>query len=308
MTTSGDWIEVRLRVDGECAEAVADVLSRFGHQGVSIEQDGIVPDVFDETDLPPASDLVVRAYFPADGAQHDRKLELERALGHMRLMVPLPAPTYRSLASQDWAEAWKAHYQPIRIGRRLVIRPLWIDVELANDDIEIALDPGMAFGTGAHPTTQLCLESLERLAGSALDMLDLGTGSGILAIAAAKLGLGRVLALDSDKLAVEATRANAEANGVGSQVHAVHGSLPYAIGAGRRFDLVVVNILARIILELAGNGLGQVVKPGGKAIFSGIIDTQADEVKAALRACGLVVDRQRQIGDWLLLEADKPLA
>ena len=191
-----------MRVDGESAEAVAEVLERFGHQGVSLEQDGIPPDVWDESEVPPPQNLTIRAYFPVDERLEATKNQLEAALGHMRLMYPMPTPAYRKLQADDWAEAWKAHYKPLRIGERLVVRPLWIEVELASDDIEIALDPGMAFGTGTHPTTQLCLEALEGLIEPAQDVLDLGSGSGILSIAAAKLGAGRVLALDIDEIAV----------------------------------------------------------------------------------------------------------
>ncbi len=302
MKDSGDWIEVSLRVDGESAEAVAEVLGRYGHQGVSIEQCGIAPDTWDETDLPPASQLLLRAYFPADSALEDKKAQLEAALGHMRMMYPMPTPVYRTVQAQDWAEAWKAHYQPLRIGKRLVIRPLWREVELEHDNIEIALDPGMAFGTGTHPTTQLCLEALEAAIQPGHDVLDLGSGSGILAIAAAKLGAGRVLALDSDELAVAATRANAEANGVGEKIVAEHGSLESLLTSARRFDLVLVNILARVIIELAGRGLGDIVRPGGIAIFSGIIDTQIDEVVRALEGCGLKSQGARKLGDWMLLE------
>lgn len=299
------WIEVSLRADGESAEAIAEVLARYGHQGVSIEQVGIPPDAWDETEVPPPQQLMLRAYFPDDDRLDSTKRELEAALGHMRLMYPMPRPGYRALEAADWAEAWKAHYQPLRIGKRLLIRPLWIEVSPAPGDVEIALDPGMAFGTGTHPTTQLCLEALERLIEPAQDVLDLGSGSGILAIAAAKLGARKALALDIDPIAVEATAANARANGVGDKVIAERGSLENVLGAARRFDLVVVNILARVILQLTEQRLGEVVRPGGAVIFSGIIDSQLDEVEAALRRSGLQATARRQQGDWMLVEAKR---
>ncbi len=307
MKNSGDWIEVSLRVDGESAEAVAEVLARFGHQGVAIEQDGIPPDTWDETEVPPAKDLLLRAYFPADTTLDDKKNELETALGHMRLMYPMPTPSYRKLQAKDWSEAWKAHYQPIRIGKRLVIRPLWTNIELGRHDIEIALDPGMAFGTGTHPTTQLCLEALENLVQPGQDVLDLGSGSGILSIAAAKLGARRVLALDIDSIAAQATQENAEANGVAGKIVAEQGSLESVLGSARRFDLLLVNILARIIIEMTERGLGAVLRPGGKAIFSGIIDTQAPDVEVALRRADLQPYARRQHGDWMLIEARRSL-
>lgn len=300
------WIEVSLRADGESAEAIADVLARYGHQGVSIEQVGIPPDAWDETEVPPPRRLMLRAYFPHDDQLDSTKQELEAALGHMRLMYPMPRPDYRALDEEDWAEAWKAHYQPVRIGRRLLIRPQWIAVEPAPGDIEIALDPGMAFGTGTHPTTQLCLEALERLMAPAHDVLDLGAGSGILAIAAAKLGARKVLALDIDPIAVEATAANVDANGVSDKVIAEQGSLVNVLGSARRFDLAVVNILARVILQLAEQRLGEIVRPGGIVICSGIIDAQLTEVETALRRSGLQPYARRQQDDWVLVEAKRP--
>lgn len=295
-----------LRVDGESAEAVAEVLSRYGHQGVSLEQDGIPPDTWDESEIPPARSLLLRAYFPDDTQLGAKKRQLETALGHMGLMYPMPTPLYRRLEEADWAEAWKAHYQPLRLGKRLVIRPMWIDVELAADDVEIALDPGMAFGTGTHPTTQLCLEALEGLIQPAQTVLDLGAGSGILSIAAAKLGARKVLALDIDPIAVAAATENARENGVGNKIVTRQGSLETVLHSASRFDLVVVNILARIILELAERGLGAIVRPGGTAIFSGVIDSQADAVEAALRETGLLPVERRQRGDWMLLIAKRP--
>jgi len=300
------WIEVCLRADGESAEAIAEVLARYGHQGVSIEQAGIPPDTWDESEVPPAQALLLRAYIADDEQLENTKAELETALGHMRLIYPMPQPAYRTLESEDWSEAWKAHYQPMRIGRRLLIRPLWIETEPAPGEIVIALDPGMAFGTGTHPTTQLCLEALERLIKPAQDVLDLGSGSGILAIAAAKLGARQVLALDIDPLAASATAENARANGVGEKIIAHCGSLESVLGGARRFDLVMVNILARVIFQLTEQGLGEIVRPGGAAIFSGIIDSQQDEVEAALERAGLQIVARHQQGDWLLVEAKRP--
>ncbi len=296
-----------MRVDGESAEAIAEVLQRFGHQGVSLEQDGIPPDTWDEDEVPPAETLILRAYFLDDDNFPGKRRELETALSHMRLMYPMPKPCYSAVREDDWAEAWKAHYQPLRVGKHLLVRPRWVDVDLSQEDIEIALDPGMAFGTGTHPTTQLCLEALETMADPGLDVLDLGCGSGILAIAAAKLGAGKVLALDIDPIAVRATRENAARNGVAQQIVAEQGSLESVLSSARRFDMVMVNILARIILEMTGRRLAQIVRPGGVAIFSGIIDSQVNEVEGGLRRAGLRPIARRKKGDWVLIETVRPL-
>ncbi len=300
------WIEVTLHVDGESAEATAGILQRYGYQGVAVEHEGIPPDKLDEDQIPPATQLAVRAYLPEDERAEDTKMRLENALAYMNMMYPMPIPEYRVVEEADWAEAWKAHYHPVRIGRRLLIRPLWTQVELQPGDVEIALDPGMAFGTGTHPTTQLCLEATEDLIVPGANVLDLGTGSGILAIAAAKLGAAHVLALDNDPVAVESAQANAVQNGAAEKITVQEGSLESLVTSARRFDLILVNILARIIIEMCKHHLGEVVRPGGLAIFSGIIVEQADDVEAALRTTGLDPYARRVQGDWVVIEARRP--
>lgn len=301
-----NWIEVSLNVDGEAAEAVAELLQRYGHQGVSIEHGGIPPDKLDEDELPPPQFLTVRAYFPADDRAEETRARLESALGYMNMMYPMPKPTYQQVADEDWAEAWKAHYHPVPIGRKLFIRPRWVELADTNDRLVISLDPGMAFGTGTHPTTQLCMEALEDLTLPGAQVLDLGCGSGILAIAAAKLGAGHVLALDIDPIAVQATQENIEQNRVAEKITAQLGSLESVVGSARRFDLAVVNILARIIIQMCDEHLGDVIRPGGKAIFSGIILDQADDVEVALRKTGLEPYARRLQGDWVAIEARRP--
>jgi ribosomal protein L11 methyltransferase len=300
------WVEVALKVDGEAAEAVAELLQNYGHQGVSVEQDGIQPDKWDDDEVPPVQDLIIRAYFPMDEQVEDKKARLETALGHMNMMYPMPQPIYTIVAEEDWAEAWKAHYHPVRIGERILIRPRWIEVTPSETDIVISLDPGMAFGTGTHPTTQLCLEALEDIVKPGMEVLDLGCGSGILAVAAAKLGAEEVVGVDIDAIAVKATLENAADNDTADKIIGEQGSLQTVLDGPRRFDLAVVNILARIIIQMCDEGLGEIVKPGGYAIFSGIIDEQTEDVEAALRKTGLVPVKRRQQGDWMVIEAERP--
>lgn len=300
---STQWLEVSMSVDGEAAEAVAEVMQRYGYQGVAIEQEDIPAETWDDGEAQAPQRLTLRAYIPVDGQVEELRAKLEASLGYMNMMYPMPKPAYRMVDEADWAEAWKAHYHPVRIGNRLFIRPLWVEVETNPGDVVIALDPGMAFGTGTHPTTQLCLEALDAVTQPGVQALDLGCGSGILAIAAAKLGAAHVLAVDIDAIAVESTRKNAEQNDAVEKITAQQGSLEEALASGQQFDLLAANILARVIIQMCDFHLGDLLKPGGIGVFSGIINEQADDVEAALRKTGLTPYTRRVMGDWVAIEA-----
>jgi ribosomal protein L11 methyltransferase len=316
------WLEVSLTVSGELAEAAADVLARFAPGGVAVEAAGISLPQADESPARPdaggaaalfeagaAGPLTVRAYLPQDDQLEETRARLADALGHLAWLAAqsglrLPGPGYRAVAEADWAEQWKEHYQPIRVGRRLVIVPAWLSPALAPADVPIRLDPGMAFGTGTHPTTQLCLAALEDLARPGEPVLDLGTGSGILAIAAAKLGARPVLALDIDAEAVRAARENVAANEVSDSVRVEQGTLSPSLFIVH-CSLVICNILSSVIIRLLDEGLARAAAPGGRLILSGILDSQAAAVKQAAVKAGLSVDEQRQMGEWVAILATR---
>lgn len=284
-----EWLEVSVTVENEAAEAVAEVLSRYAYRGVVIEAG---PEGWD------AGPVVVRAYLPADDQLQANKHRVEVALWHLGQIRPVSVPTFRPVAEADWAEAWKERLNVMHIGRHIVIRPSWLEYAPAPGDVLIQLDPGMAFGTGLHPTTQMCLVALERLIRPGAEVLDLGTGSGILAIAAAKLGAGRVLAVDNDPVAVKTAQGNVVTNGVQGIVNLVRGSLTEVSGS---YDLVVVNILARVIVEMVQEGLAARVCPGGVLIAAGILADQEPEVIAALEQEGLVLTERQWRDDWVCL-------
>lgn len=295
------WLEVSVRTDGEAAEAVAEALQPFAHSnGVVLEQLG------DPNDLDPLAlepEVTVKIYLPEDRDTPAVRRRIEEIIYHLSRLYPIPAPTFRELADEDWANAWKAHYHPFRVGQRLWIQPSWLalDAERA-EDVILTLDPGMAFGTGLHPTTQMCLQAIEQLTRPGITMLDVGTGTGILAIAAAKLGAGAVLGVDNDRLAVAAATENAAKNDVARQITIREGTLADVPPAP--YDLVVVNILAPVIVGLLREGglLGYVA-PAGQLVLSGIIDEQAPEVIAALTASGGVVRETLTVRDWVAIIA-----
>lgn len=298
------WLEASVVGDGEAAEALAETLRPFAYNdGVVIEQLGVAQGADPEALEP---EVTVKVYVPGGDDSPELRRRIEEAVYYLGRLYPIAAPRFRKLEDKDWAHAWKEHYHPFRVGRRLWIQPSWSPTEksLGADDIVISLDPGMAFGTGLHPTTQLCLRALENLVAGGERVLDVGTGSGILAIAAIKLGAAEVLALDTDPVAAAAAAENAARNGVASKVHVATASLD-AVNA-RPCQFVVVNILAPVIVDLLRTKrLLDHVEPGGFVILSGIIEEQSAAVAEALAEKGALVTERQQIRDWVCLVAGK---
>lgn len=304
-----DWLEISLSVDGEMAEAVAEVLSRFAPNGVMTEQG--VQHLDDEDAGTPAGPILVRAYLPADEGLQEKRAQIEQALHFLGMIQPVPTPSYRSLQNTNWMEAWKQHYRPIPIGRRLMILPAWLDLEDASR-IAVKIDPGMAFGTGTHPSTQLCLEFLDQLLDPSAEPLpafiDVGCGSGILSIAALKLGAKLALGVDVDPEALIDARENALANGLGAELILGVGSVREIQDGGfpiRTAPLVVANILAPVIIRLLQENLVDLLSTGGRLILAGILVSQEAEVKAACSKAGLTAVMRRQMGDWVGLCASR---
>jgi ribosomal protein L11 methyltransferase len=310
-----DWLEISVTTDSEAAEAVVELFNRHGHGQAVIE---IPQDRFEyelEPETRPAS-VIVKTYLPNDGSASTAQRRLEEGLWHLGQVYPIPEPVLLELAERDWAEAWKQQYQIQRVGRRTVIVPAWEEYAQPPGEIVIRLEPGMAFGTGLHPTTRLCLRALETHCPEAGEVLDVGTGSGVLAIAAAKSGARSVLALDADAAAVEIARENVVMNGVSGQVTVQHGTLPGGdavpihfvengdldlVDTGR-FDLILINILAHVIVSVAP-ALSARLAPGGTVLAAGLIDTQEPLVTESFRAAGLQVVERAQEKDWVSLVA-----
>lgn len=310
--TNMNWLEVSLTVDGELAEAVADVLARFASNGVTTEQG--VRFVNDEDEGTATGPITVRAYLEMNDQIEETRQKLEESLYYLGMIQPLPNPVYRQVADQNWMEAWKEHYKPIPIGKRLLILPAWMDSPEPNR-IAIRIDPGMAFGTGTHPTTQLCLELIEaffddqsKIENRKSKIIDIGCGSGILSIAALKLGAARALGVDIDIESVRNSRENADNNGIGAELILGQGSVAEVLAGQFAFQsapLVLANILAPVIVRLFEAGLADLAEPGGTVILSGILAEQEEKVVEAARAKGLEITERRQVGDWVALACRK---
>jgi ribosomal protein L11 methyltransferase len=303
-----NWLEVSVTTDGELAEAIADVLARFAPNGVTTEQ--AVRFTNGEDAGTPCGPITVRAYLPDDEKIDSRQKSLEEALHYLGMIKPIPAPVFTKVADQNWMEAWKERYHPIPVGRHLIIVPAWLD---SPDPARIAIkiDPGMAFGTGTHPTTQLCLEFIEELYSEinakmrAGGVIDIGCGSGILSIAALKLGAALAIGVDIDEAAIRASHENARANsieeeafilGIGSVEEVLAGKYPI-----QSAPLVLANILAPILVRLFDGGLADLVAPGGGIILSGILADQAETVKNSAEAHELTYAGEKHMEDWVTL-------
>lgn len=312
-----NWLEVSLTVDGELAESVADVLARFAPNGVMTEQG--VRFVNDEDEGTATGPITVRAYLEVNDQLEETRQKIEESLFYLGMIQPLPTPTYKQIADQNWMEAWKQHYKPILIGERLLILPAWLESPDPKR-IPIKIDPGMAFGTGTHPTTQLCLELMEisfderrkTKEGDSfifpLSCIDVGCGSGILSIAAIKLGAKTVLGVDIDIESVRNSRENANVNGVGEELLLGQGSVAEILQGNFPFKsapLVVANILAPVLIRLFDAGLADLIEPDGEIILSGILDHQAENVIEAGQAKGLKRGEIRQMKDWVAISMKK---
>jgi ribosomal protein L11 methyltransferase len=310
----GVWVELSVAADIEAVEAVSEILTRFAPGGTSVEPGFGLTDEGLGAVVDTTKPAIVRAYLPGldPRAVEDAIAQATTSLGHLQAfgLRPIGELTTRLVHEDDWAEAWKSHFPVLRIGRRIVIRPTWRRHRKLPGDVVLSLDPGMAFGTGLHPTTRLCLAALETLAdegllasgrarGGSARIIDVGCGSGILAIAAGKLGSGELLGVDTDPIAVEATAANARLNGLTRRIRVRQGSVPSGDGP---FDLVLANLIASLLVALAAP-LRDELAPGGRILASGIFRDRENDVRVAFEAAGLRLGRRWAEEDWVALEA-----
>lgn len=312
-------LEIAVEVDSEAAEAVAELFNRYN--GGGYDEDNVAGEAGGGGAIIEATDFVddfapldgphrlrVKTYIkPGQRGQQVRR-QIEEGLWYLGTIYPIPEAQIRTIRQEDWANAWKKFYKPLRIGKNVLLKPVWEEAEVQSTDIVIELEPGMAFGTGMHPTTRLCVAALEECVQPGDTVLDVGTGSGILAVLAAKLGAKTILGTDIDPIAVTAAYENLQLNGIttenGTSIQIELGSVPSDMTG--KFNIVVANILAEIIVKLFNSAFDNVpladpLAPGGTMILSGILDEKVPLVEEAINNHGLKIVDTKQESDWVAL-------
>jgi ribosomal protein L11 methyltransferase len=298
---SPTWIELWVLVDAESVDSVAEQFRRIGYnEGVVIEEAYRQDEDGENFTIDPTRPVTVRTFIPDDLEAPARRARLAENLWHLRHLGAVGELNERIIREDDWATAWKQHFPVLRVGRRIVIKPSWQEYEPREDDLVIHLDPGMAFGTGSHPTTEMCLRALEKQDVAGATVLDAGAGSGILTVAACLLGAAHVDAVELDPYAARALESNLELNEVRDRAQVIVGPVGSALPEDARYDLILANIIARVLVEDAPV-LARSLAERGLLVASGIISDYEAQVIDAYAAVGLKVQARLSSGDWVTL-------
>lgn len=309
------WFEIAIHITNEAVEPVSHILHEAGASGVVIEdplelikeRENVFGEIYqlDPTDYPDEG-VIVKAYIPVTSFLSETVEEIKNAInGLLEFDIDLGknAVSISEVHEEEWATAWKKYYHPVKISKRFTIVPTWEEYErVSSDELIIELDPGMAFGTGTHPTTVLCIQALERTIQKGDLVVDVGTGSGVLSIAAALLEAKHIQALDLDEVAVRSAKENVTLNNVQDRIDVSQGNL--LDGVDEQADVVVANILAEIIMSFTDD-VAKVVKPGGYFIASGIIQPKKEDVKEAMIASGFIIEETMVMEDWVAFIAKR---
>jgi ribosomal protein L11 methyltransferase len=304
------WIEVKVIFDQTgrnstdkdlAADLISDIFYDFGLQGVVVEDPALDPEEdWAEDAIGRAARNAVCAYLPADSRLEARCRMLEKKLSRLKKDIGLVARvSYKKRQDEDWAQAWKAYFWPRKIGRHLVVKPTWRAYTPESDEIVIELDPGMAFGTGTHPTTSLCAALIEKYLQKGDHFLDVGTGSGILMIIAARLGADRVCGIDKDETAVKIAAANLKLNSISPRKFRV-ATANLVDEIRDTYDMIGANIFTHVILDLLAD-IKRVLNPGGIFICSGIIEKNSDQVTGTLRDLGFDIVEIAAEEEWVAI-------
>jgi len=295
------WLELSVRTPPEFVEPLSQIFYRYGHGGVAVEQEGgFNPD---EGEAPSSDEwAVVTTYLPVNESLDERRSRIDvgvRLVAHVSDISPLQE---RVVEEEEWQNSWKEHFHVLRISRRITICPTWREHTPMDGEHVVMLDPGMAFGTGHHPTTRMCLWQLDELVKPGMDVLDVGCGSGVLSIAAARLGARHVFGLEIDSVAVNVAKQNVRDNDVEHTVRVMQGTLPHLDVKQSAYDIAVANISAKVVSEI-GPYLVSAVRDRGKVIASGILLENKDGVIQALSEAGADLEQTLVDGDWVTLVA-----
>jgi ribosomal protein L11 methyltransferase len=306
-----NWIEVTIITSSEAVEAVTEMLNNTGVSGVSIldpadmiyRRDHTTDwDYFDETIINTNNEVVVKGYYKKDEKFYDNFEKIKIGVNNLPefgLDKGLGTVTMTDVKEEDWENNWKKYYKPTKVGEKVVIKPIWEEYNKKSDEVIVELDPGMAFGTGTHETTRMCIKALERHVGEESTVFDIGTGSGILSIAAAKLGAAMVIGVDLDPVAVVSAKQNVSYNGL-NNIEILYGDLMEVVKG--KANIVIANIMADIIMFLT-EGVKPFIVEGGYFISSGIILSKKDEVLDKLKSCGFKIEEINIEGEWVCIVA-----
>lgn len=309
------WSEFAIQTTNEAVEPVSNILHEAGASGVVIEdplelvkeRENVFGEIYHlNPDDYPDEGVVIKAYLPVNSFLGDTIDAIKESINNLLLFdidLGKNVVSISEVNEEEWATAWKKYYNPVKISERFTIVPTWEDyTPVSSDELIIELDPGMAFGTGTHPTTVMCIQALERTVTPGDLVVDVGTGSGVLSIAAALLDAKRIQSLDLDEVAVQSAKQNIEINNVQDKVTVSQGNL--LDGVNEQADIVVANILAEVIMRFTDD-VAKVVKPGGYFIASGIIQTKKQDVKEAIIASGFTVEETILMEDWVAIIAKR---
>lgn len=307
------WIEVNVAVTHEAVEAVADMLTSIGSKGVAIEDPQLINDLrnsgtWELCDIPEQENtevVTVSAYYADDEKLEKRLAEIDEQLALIEERIGkyrFGNTRFRKVSEQDWANEWKQYFHVTHVGKSLVIKPSWEKYAPKAGEHVIEIDPGMAFGTGTHHTTNMMMERLEKVITPDSTVFDVGTGSGILAIAAAMLGAKSVKAVDIDAVAVRVAKENVADNGLSDQIEVREGDLLH--GTEGKADVIIANIIADIVIMLLQD-IPQKLNDDGVLLASGIIEERMPDVEAAAQAQGLYVDAVDHRGGWVVMQMKK---
>ncbi len=295
------WLELSVETPPEFVEPLSQIFYRYGHGGVAVEEEGgFSPD---EGETQPTPERVtIKTYIPCNSTLDERRNRIDLGVRLVAHVGPISELRERVLDEEEWQNSWKEHFHALHIGKNIVINPSWLDYASKSSEIVVTLDPGMAFGTGHHPTTRMCLERIEELAKPGMDVLDVGCGSGILSMAAAKLGARSVYGLEIDSVAVRVAKQNVDENDLKPTVRVTEGTLPRDDVRPDSYDIAVANISAKVVAEITEH-LVKALRPDGRLIVSGILLDNKASVEEAFAMWNASIEHTDVDGDWVTLVA-----